>query len=227
MERRYHHGDDRRTRHRVAPGARPPGDSRPLVTRRHARGRRRDLGGGAGLSLRPRPRPCHGHAERLRCAPGRVLRRDARSGAGAAGAGDAAGGARRVFEPGRPAHRQRLPPALVRLLHPAAPARVRGRRGPRPDRPAGHRHLARRPDRRVRRGGGAALAVRLGGLWRGQLRDPHLGRRDGQLHRDGPRPGRAPGTPAWRHRAAAGARARGRPRVRLRPDPLLDRSGAR
>ena len=52
----------------------------------------------------------------------------------------------------------------------------------------GRRRLARGPRRRVRRGGGRPLAVRPRRVRRGQLRAAHVGRRDGQLHRDGPRP---------------------------------------
>ena len=116
--------------------------------------------------------------------------------------------ARRVLDPRRAAHGERLSPALVRLLHPAAAARVRGRRGARAGRPAGHRRLARRPDRRVRRGGGAALAVRPRRLRRGQLRDPDLGRGHGELHRDGDRPRRAPARASAVRRPPAAAPSR-------------------
>ena len=55
----------------------------------------------------------------------------------------------------------------------------------------------------------------------------HVGRRDGQLHRDGARPRRPPAAAGGPRPTAARRRPRGRPRLHQRPDALLDRAGAR
>ena len=126
-----------------------------------------------------------------------------------------------------PAHAEQLPSSGPQLLHPAAADRLDRRRGARPVDEPGRRRLARGSRRRVRRGGGRALAVRPRGLRRGQLRAAGVGRRHGQLHRAGARPRRAPPGAHRRRATAARGRARGRPRLRQRPGPLLHRPGAR
>ena len=141
--------------------------------------------------------------------------------------GHAPGGPRRVRDPDRAPHAEQLPPAGPQLLHPAAAHRLDRRRGARPVDEPGRRRLARGSRRRVRRGGGRALAVRPRGVRRGQLRAAGVGRRHGQLHRAGARPRRAPPGAHRRRATAARGRARGRPRLRQRPGPLLDRPGAR
>ena len=129
--------------------------------------------------------------------------RGARPGPGRPGA--APGGARRVRDEDRAPHAEQLPPARAQLLHAAAAGRLDRRRGARPVDQPGRRRLARGPGRGVRRGGGRSLAVRSRRLRRGQLRPPGLGRRDGQLHRDGAGPRRPPprGSPARPARHAA------------------------
>ena len=105
---------------------------------------------------------------------------------------------------------ERPAPAPVRLLHAAAAADVDHGRAARPDGQPGRRRLARRPVRRLRRGGGRPLAVRPRRLRRRLVRPAHVGRRHGQLHGHGARPRPAP-RPAARdsagRRAAATSRA--------------------
>ena len=79
----------------------------------------------------------------------------------------------------------------------------------------------------VRRGGGRPLAVRPRRLRRRVVRGADERRRHGQLHGDGagPRPAARPAARPRTGRRAA--RPRGRPGLTSRPDPLLDRPGAR
>ena len=185
------------------------------------------MGGLSRLALRPRDGPRHGPADRVRRAPPHLLRRRRRPGRGAGGPAAPPGGPRRVRRPHRPPHPQQLPPPRAQLLHAAAARGVDRRRSPRPVDEPGHRRLARRARRGVRRGGGRALAVRPRRVRRGQLRAARVGRRHGQLRRPRARPRRPPPA-ADRHRpAATRRRARGQPRLRERPGPFLDRPRAR
>ena len=123
---------------------------------------------------------------------------------------------------------ERLAPAPVRLLHAAAAADLDHRRAARPDDQPGRRRLARGPGRprssRRRSSAGCATSSATGPASFGLLtsggvmanfmamtlaRDLHL-RRAARARRPAPR-----------------ARPRGRPGLHQRPDPLLDRAGAR
>ena len=104
---------------------------------------------------------------------------------------------------GRPDEQPASPP--VRLLHAAAAADVDDGRAPRPDDQPGGRCLARRPGRRVRRGGGRPVAVRHRRVRRGRFRAAHVRRRDGQFHGDGPRPRRPSGATGRGGRPPRGA----------------------
>ena len=157
--------------------------------RRPARrpGRRRSTGSttrrwSARWACRPATRSCAATYFGETGEPGRGARRPAA----------APGRPRRVRRADRAAHAQQLPPARAQLLHAAAAGRLDRRRGARPVDQPGHRRLARRAGRRVRRGGGRPLAVRPRRVRRGQLRAAGVGRRDGELHRDGARPRRPP-----------------------------------
>ena len=231
---RYHRGDGRRPSRRspravpVAPGA---GADRHPRRRHLPRGPRTsrpgDLGRLARLVVRRGDGPRHGPADRLRRAAAHLLRRARGARPGARGSAIPPGGAGRVHAADRAAHAQQLPPPGALLLHPAAARRLDRRRGPDPVDEPGRRRLARRARRGVRGGGGRPLAVRPRRLRRRQLRLAGVGRRDGELHRHGPRP-RCPPPPSHRRgEAAERRRARRRPRLRQRPDALLDRPGAR
>ena len=134
---------------------------------------------------------------------------------------------RRVRGPRRRWPDERPAPAPVRLLHAAATPDLDHGRAAGPDGQPGRRRLARRAGRRVRRGGGRALAVRPRRLPGGVVRAAHLGRGDGQLHGHGPGPRRPPRAAARCGPRAAWRAARRRPRLHLGPDPLLDRPLAR
>ena len=83
------------------------------------------------------------------------------------------------------------------------------------------------PNRRVRRGGGRALAGRARRLRPRQLRAADLGRRDGQFHGHGAGPRHPPAEGLRAGPPAPRPRPRGCPRLHLGPDALLDRTGAR
>ena len=137
------------------------------------------------------------------------------------------GRARRIRTPARAPPAQLAAPAEFRLLHAAAVAHVDRGRGARPGHQPGRRCVARGPHRRVRRGGGRALACRPRRLRPRQLRAADVGRGDGQLHGHGAGPRHPPAEGLWAGPPAPRPRARGRPRVRLRPDAFLDCAGAR
>ena len=161
-------------------------DPSSAVCRGTSRGR--CVGGRPRLPLRPRLRPGDGRLRRLRwvCA-GRSSARAAEPGPAPTDPTPSADLLDEFRTRVAPAPAQRLPPALAQLLHAAAARHVDRRRAARPGRAAGRRRLARRADGGVRRGGGRPLAVRPRRLRAGQLRAADLGRRDGQLHRDGAR----------------------------------------
>ena len=137
------------------------------------------------LAVRRGDAPGDGRAHRLRRPAAGVLRR--RGGPGPhPGDPPPPGRPRRVHREDRAAHAQRCHPrALCYFTPPPLSPRSSARCSPRARTRNGC--LARRPGRRVRRGGGRPLAVRPRGLRRGELRAARLGRRDGQLHRAGAR----------------------------------------
>ena len=189
---------------------------------------RDDLAGGARLRLRHRGRASDGRRVAVRRGPTPLLRPVGRwPSPRPTGPHDGRRGHRRV--PGTAGGRAHEQPAstAVRLLHAAAAADVDHGRDPRAGRQPGHRRVARRPVRGLRRGGGRALVVRPRRLRRARLRPADERRRDGQLHGDdaGPRP--APRAAARTRRPAAGQGPRGRPGLHQRSDPLLDRSRPR
>ena len=184
--------------------------------------------GVARLALRPGDGPRDGPADRLRRAAPRLLRR-------------------RPPSPGRapdePATLQavldefatRIAPHTLNSFHPRALSyftppplrRLDRRRGARPVDEPGRRRLARGPVAAFVEEEVVRWLCDLVGYGERQLRAAGVGRRDGQLHRAGPRPRRAPPRAHRRRATAARRRARGRPRLRQRPDPLLDRPRAR
>ena len=202
---------------------------RRRVAGRARAARRRDLGGRARLPVRPRAGPGDGR-------PGRATRGAARAFFGADGGPAAAPAAPNPVR-GRPRRvpRRRLAGGQMNAQHPRQfgyftppplPMSIMGEL------------LAQMTNQGVdvwHAGPFAAFVeeevVRwlcdLVGYGPDVVRAAHVGRRDGQLHGDGPRPRRPPRAAARRRPAAARRAARGRPRLHLRPDPLLDRPRAR
>ena len=137
------------------------------------------------------------------------------------------GRARRIRTPAGRVPAQRPAPAELRLLHAAAAAHVDCRRSARPGHQPGRRRVARRSHRRVRRGGGRALAGRARRLRPRQLRVADVRRGDGQFHGHGAGPRHPPAEGLRAGPPAPRPRPRRSPRLHLGSDPLLDRTGAR